>query len=146
AGSPHGDDPWLDPWALQIQSVAVTAHAYAGRLELVGELVDRLRQRLRTLLSGPPRSPMELPVYGTVLHALGMAGLAAEDTSAVRMLALAERLRVLREFQPTMSAARARQAVEEADRAAYADAVSEYAALERAGLREAARRVTSGRG
>jgi hypothetical protein len=55
---------------------------------------------------------------------------------------------VLREF-PTVSAARARQAAEDADRAAYADAVSEYAALERDELREAARAVmavTSGRG
>ncbi|MGP3925569.1 AfsR/SARP family transcriptional regulator [Streptomyces sp. 8N616] len=145
-GSMHSGDPWLDPWALQIQSAAVTAHAHAGRLELVAEPVDRLRQRLRTLLSGPARSPMELPVIGTVLHALGMAGLAPGDAAAVRMIALAERLRVLREFQPTMSAARARQAAQDADRAAYADAVSEYAALKRDELQEAARALTSGRG
>ncbi|MEV0116768.1 BTAD domain-containing putative transcriptional regulator [Streptomyces sp. NPDC050844] len=155
-GSMHSDDPWLDPWALQIQSAAVTAHAHAGRLGLVADPVDRLRQRLRTLLAGPPRTPMELPVFGTVLHALGMAGLASAgaggdtdsdtDTGAVRMIALAERLCVLREFQPTMSAARARQAAEHADRAAYADAVSEYAALERDELWEAARAATWGRG
>jgi hypothetical protein len=95
---------------------------------------------------------MELPVFGTVLHALGMAGLASGDASAVRMIALAERLRVLRGFQPTMSADRARKAVAAAGnaaRAAYADAVSEYAALGRDELREAARAVmavTSGRG
>ncbi|GAA1937324.1 hypothetical protein GCM10009837_74450 [Streptomyces durmitorensis] len=146
AGSMYAGDPWLDPWALQIQSAAVTAHAYAGRLDLVAEPVDRLRRRLRTLLDGPLRSPMELPVFGTVLHALGMAGLASGDVSAVRMIALAERLRVQREFQPTMSAARARRAAEDADRAAYADAVSEYAALERDELWEAARALTSGRG
>jgi predicted ATPase len=149
ADSTHSGDPWLDPWALAIQSAAVTAHAHAGRLEYVAELVDRLRQRLRTLLSGPSHSPMELPVFGTVLHALGMVGLASGDAGAVRMIALAERLRVSRDFQPTMSAARARQAAEDADRAAYADAVSEYAALERDELREAARAViavTSGRG
>jgi hypothetical protein len=81
-----------------------------------------------------------------VLHALGMAALASGDAGAVRMIALAERLRVLRDFQPTMSAARARQAAEDADRAAYADAVSEYAALERDELREAARALISGRG
>ncbi|MEN8652080.1 hypothetical protein ABCR94_16045 [Streptomyces sp. 21So2-11] len=48
-----------------------------------------------------------------------------------------------------MSAALARRAVEDADRAAYADAVSEYAALGRDELREVARTVmaaTSGRG
>jgi hypothetical protein len=94
---------------------------------------------------------MELPVIGTVLHALGMAGLASGDATAaaVRMIALAERLRVLRDFQPTMSADRARKAAEDADRAAYADAVSEYAALGRDELWEAVRAVmavTSGRG
>ncbi|GGK22020.1 hypothetical protein GCM10011583_62530 [Streptomyces camponoticapitis] len=144
-----GGDLWLDPWALQIQSAAVTAHAHADRLELVTETVDRLRQGLRTLLSAPAGSQVGLPVLGTVLHALGMAGLAAGDAAAVRMLALAERLRVLREFQPTMAADRARKAAEDAGRAAYADAVSEYAALERDELLEAARvmtAVTSGRG
>ena len=135
----HSSDPWLDPWALEIQSAAVTAHAHAGCLELVADPVTRLHQRLRTLLSGPARTPRELPVFGTVLHALGMAGLASGDAAAVRMIALAERLRVLREFQPTMSATRARQAAEDADRAAYAEAVSQYAVLERNKLREAAR-------
>ncbi|MGW3658696.1 hypothetical protein ACWD6R_24745 [Streptomyces sp. NPDC005151] len=68
-------------------------------------------------------------MYGTALLALGMAGLADGDTSAIRLFALSERLGVLREFQPTMSAARARGAAEDADAAAYADAVSQYAAL-----------------
>ncbi|WP_328767880.1 ATP-binding protein [Streptomyces sp. NBC_00286] len=148
-GSTHSGDPFLDRWALQIQSVAVTAHAHAGRVELVAGPVDRLRQGLRTLLSGPSGSPTDLHLFGTVLHALGMAGLASGDTSAVRMIALAERLRVLREFQPTMSADRARKAAQDADGAAYADVVSEYAALGRDELREAARAVmtvSSGRG
>jgi tetratricopeptide (TPR) repeat protein len=149
AGSLRDGDARLDPWAFLIQSVAVTAHAHAGRLGLVAEVVDRLRQRLRTLLCDPVGSPSELPLFGTLLHALGMAGLTSGDTGAVRMVALAERLGVMREFQPTMSADRARKAAEDADRAAYADAVSEYAALERDELREAARAVmtvTSGRG
>ncbi|MFD6170990.1 ATP-binding protein [Streptomyces coeruleorubidus] len=148
-GSMHSGDPFLDRWALQIQSVAVTAHAHAGRLDLVAEPVHRLRQGLRTLLCGPSGSPMDLHLSGTALHALGMAGLASGEARAVRMVALAERLRVLREFQPTMSADRARKAAQDADRAAYADAVSEYAALERDALREAARAVmaaTWGRG
>jgi len=149
AGSTGSDDPFFDRWLLQVQSAAVTAHAHADRLGLVTDVVDRLRQRLRTLLAGPTRSPMELPVFGTGLHALGMAGIVSGDASAVRLIALAERLRVLRDFQPTMSADRARRAAQDADGAAYADAVSEYAALERDELREAARAVmtvTSGRG
>ncbi|MFL1901379.1 ATP-binding protein [Streptomyces tauricus] len=146
-GTVHGGgDPWLDPWALQVQAAAVTAHAHAGCLDPVAELVVRLRQRLLALLSGPSRSPVELPVFGTVLHALGAAGLADGRTSAVREIALAERLRVLREFQPTMSADRARRAAERADGAAYADAVSEYAALGRDELREAARALISDHG
>ncbi|MFD4559231.1 BTAD domain-containing putative transcriptional regulator [Streptomyces sp. NPDC058469] len=155
AGALRDDDAWLDPWAFMVQAVSVTAHARAGRLALVAELVDRLRLRLRTLLAEPVGSPSELPLFGTMLHALGMVGIASGEpgagtgADAVRMIALAERLGVLREFQPTMSADLARQAAENADRAAYADAVSEYAALGRDQLREAARAVmaiTSGRG
>ncbi|MFE9936843.1 hypothetical protein [Streptomyces hirsutus] len=54
-------------------------------------------------------------MFGTVLHALGMAGLASDGAGAVRMIALAERLRVLRDFQPTMSADRARRVAQDAD-------------------------------
>jgi len=54
------------------------------------------------------------------------------------MIALAERFRFLRGFQPTMSSARARQAAEQADRSAYDDAVSSYADLDREDLRAAA--------
>ncbi|MFJ9246685.1 ATP-binding protein [Streptomyces sp. NPDC101776] len=149
AASPRDDELPLDPWAFMVQSVAVTAHARAGRHALVAEVTDRLRRHLRGLLAQPYGSPSELPLYGTMLHALGTVGLADGDRSAVRMIALAERLGVLREFQPTMSAELARRAAEDADRAAYADAVSEYAALGRDELREAARAVmaaTSGRG
>ncbi|MER7727713.1 BTAD domain-containing putative transcriptional regulator [Streptomyces sp. NPDC096323] len=148
AGAERGEDLWLDPSALQFQSAAVTAHAHADRLGLVAEPLARLRKGLETLLSGPSGSPWQLPVFGTVLHALGLAGLApgGDDAAAVRMLALAERLGVMRDFQPTMSADRAREAAENADRAAYADAMSEYAALDRDELWDAARALTSGRG
>ncbi|WP_419998175.1 ATP-binding protein [Streptomyces boninensis] len=131
-------DPYVDPWALQILAAAVAAHAYAGRLELAADLVAELRGRLRGLLPDASRAVGDIAVYGTALLALGLVGIAEGDTSAVRLLALAERLHVMREFQPTMSADRARAAAEEADGAAYADAVSEYAALGRAELRAAA--------
>jgi hypothetical protein len=54
------------------------------------------------------------------------------------MIALAERFRYVRGFQPTMSAARARHVAEQADKPAYADAVSSYADLGRDALRAAA--------
>jgi len=56
---------------------------------------------------------------------------------------------VLREFRAPTPVEGARWMAENADGAAYADAVSGYAALGRDGLREAARAVmalTSGRG
>jgi hypothetical protein len=53
---------------------------------------------------------------------------------------------VRREFLPAVRAARFRQAADNSDGAAYADAVSEYAALERDELTEAVHAVTSGRG
>ncbi|QEU96696.1 AfsR/SARP family transcriptional regulator [Streptomyces kanamyceticus] len=155
-GSQHPGDPWLDPWALQIQAAAVTAHATAGDLEPVAELTEQLGRRLRTLLVDAEAGPVDLRVLGTVLHALGTAGLASgtarcasgDDAraDAVRMIALAERLRALREFQPTMSADRARRAALDADAAVYAEAVSAYTALRPGELCQAARALTSGRG
>jgi hypothetical protein len=55
-----------------------------------------------------------------------------------RTIALAERFRYLRTFQPTMSAAAARQAAEQADKSAYDEAVSSYAGLGAGELRAAA--------
>ncbi|MFF3492228.1 ATP-binding protein [Streptomyces sp. NPDC002795] len=138
AGAQQDGDPWHDPWALQIQATAVTAHAYADRLAPVADTVDRLR----SLPAGPAAAYVALPVLGTVLHALGAAGLTDRNPAAVRTIALAERLWVLRDFQPTMAAARARHAAENTDRAAYTDAVAEYAALGREELRDAARAAT----
>ena len=55
------------------------------------------------------------------------------------MIALAERFGLKNGLQPTMSAGRARRAAQDADRPAYADAVSSYAGLDPEGLRGAAR-------
>ncbi|MEU9453026.1 BTAD domain-containing putative transcriptional regulator [Streptomyces sp. NPDC048277] len=135
------DDPFLDSWSLQVQAAALAAHAQHGRLEPVAHLADGLRKRLLGMLSGAPGAGdlLELPVYGSVLLALGFAGLARGETAAVRLMALAERLPVMRDL-PTLSSARSRQAAENADRAAYADARSEYAALEQEELRATALR------
>ncbi|WP_425839053.1 ATP-binding protein [Streptomyces fractus] len=133
AGAEYAGELWHDPWALQIQATAVTAHAYAGRLEPVADTVDRLR----ALLAGPAAASVGLPVLGTVLHALGTAGLTDRRApEAVRTLALAEHLWVLRDFHPTMSADRARRAAESADGTAYAHALAEYATLDVHDLRD----------
>ncbi|MGW3206149.1 ATP-binding protein [Streptomyces sp. NPDC001135] len=144
-------DPFLDPWSLEVRSAALAAHAQAGRLEPVARLAGELLERLLGMLSAAPAdgaaadgAPVELPVYGTVLLALGFAGLARGERGAVRLLALAERMPAVREF-PTLSLTRSREAAERADRAAYADARSRYAALGREELRaEALRELTGG--
>ncbi|MFF7212870.1 ATP-binding protein [Streptomyces sp. NPDC008238] len=146
AGDRPPADPTMDAWAQVIEAHAVAAHAYAGRLEPVAGLVAELDGRLRAALADGSGPAGEVLRHGTGVLALGLARLAAGDASAVRLLALAGRLHVSQVFQPTMSLDRARRAAEETDGAAYADAVSEYAALGREGLREAARALISGRG
>ncbi|MGP4115250.1 ATP-binding protein [Streptomyces sp. 4N509B] len=151
---PSGDgavlaEPFLLPWALALKAVAVTAHARHGRLDLVEEMAAELPGRLAQLLDNPSfgQSPSlpDLQLAGAVLLALAMAELArhgeeeASRARAARLIALADRCCFLRDFQPTMTADRARRAAEEADAAAYAEAVAAYAALDRDGLRAAAR-------
>lgn len=65
-----------------------------GKPELVGEL----RRRVLALLARPDAPSGPLSAYGTALHGLALAGLAGGDSSAVRLLALAERLGVLWDF------------------------------------------------
>lgn len=55
------------------------------------------------------------------------------------MIALAERFGFQQGFRPTMSAARARRAAQDADGPAYANAVSSYARLDPEALRAAVR-------
>ncbi|TXS46251.1 AfsR/SARP family transcriptional regulator [Streptomyces sp. uw30] len=138
-----GGEPLLEGWRLELQAVAVTAHARHGRTDLVAPIVAALPERLTTLLTRSPTAAhpttADLPVQGALLLALGTARLANGDPAhGVRLIALAERFLCLRNFQPTMSSVRAREDAENADRAAYADAVSEYAALDPGALREAA--------
>ncbi|MFD8382558.1 ATP-binding protein [Streptomyces sp. NPDC059679] len=137
------DPPGLEPWTLEIEAVAVVAHAHHGRLDLIANAVGELPHKLWTMLSHPVEKPpaylMDLPVCGALLLALAMVELdraertgdAAARTAGARLIALAERFRFLRGFQPTMASARARHAAVQADRPAYEDAVSSYAALRR---------------
>ncbi|MBB5120188.1 LuxR family transcriptional regulator [Streptomyces eurocidicus] len=142
----------LEPWALEVQAVAVTAHARYGCLDLVEDLTLTLQDRLPALMAPRAAAPwpdgglVNPPLCGALLLALGMADLdhglrtgdARRTRSGTRLIALAERFRYLRVFQPTMSSALSRQAAEQADRAAYTEAVSAYAALDRDALRAAA--------
>jgi hypothetical protein len=154
----------LGPWALDLQAMAVVAHAYHDRLDLVADITSALPGSLSVLTAelGPPAdSPLAswpgLSVYGSLLLALAMADIArarhaatavvastgAASTglarSGARMVALAERFGIQQGFGPTSSAARARRAAQDADGPAYDDAVSSYAGLGPDALRGAAR-------
>jgi predicted ATPase/DNA-binding SARP family transcriptional activator len=143
-------DPSQEQWVLEAKAVTVVAHARHGRLDLVEGLAAELPRRLAAMLANPLDNPppylMELPTCGALLLALAMVDLdrgartgdPGATSSGARMVALAERLRFLRNFQPTMSAARARQAATQADRPAYDEAVSSYAGLGTEELRAAA--------
>ncbi len=129
-----GLDPVLNPWVLELQAGAVIAHAQHGRLDLVEEMTAGLPDKLSALLADPSAEPtlslMDLQVRGALLLALAWIDIDRGETrTGARMIALAERFRFLRNFQPTMSPASATQAAVEADRSAYDDAVSSYADL-----------------
>ncbi|WTW95902.1 AfsR/SARP family transcriptional regulator [Streptomycetaceae bacterium NBC_01309] len=138
-GGAQADESFVELWSVEVESAAVAAHALHDRLAPVAGLARSLRAWLLRLLSEPrdEDSHVKAPLVGTALLAVGLAGLADGDRdgdlSAVRLVALAERLNAHRQF-PSMSAARARRAAEHADAAAYSAAVSEYAALSRAEL------------
>jgi predicted ATPase/DNA-binding SARP family transcriptional activator len=139
-----------DMWVLEAKAVTVVAHAQHGRLGRVGDLTGELPERLSAMLANPVANPppylMELPTCGGLLLGLAMVDLdrAARTgdegaaRSGARLVALAERFRFPRNFQPTMSAARARRAATDADRPAYDEAVSSYAGLGAGELRAAA--------
>jgi predicted ATPase/DNA-binding SARP family transcriptional activator len=142
-------DPDQEPWVVEAEAVTVVAHARHGRLDLVDGIARKLPRRLSTVLTSRVVNPaymVEFPLCGALLLALGMAdaerGVRTDDQRARRLgartIALAERFRYLRTFQPTMSSAGARHAAEQADKSAYDEAVSSYADLGPDGLRTAA--------
>jgi len=151
--APGGGLSGLDPWALQIQAMAVVTHAQHGRLGLVAEITGALPAALSALTAdpGPPSGTLgasyDLAVCGSLLMALAMtdldraqrAGDARAGRSGARMVALAERCGFQQGFRPNKSAALARRAAQDAAGPAYDDAVSTYAGLDPEGLRAAAR-------
>jgi predicted ATPase/DNA-binding SARP family transcriptional activator len=140
-GNAGGDLPGL--WPFEVQVVAVITHARYGRLDLVREIVDALPGMLSTMVTSA--SAVEFPVCGSLLVALAVADLdRGATTSGVRMIALAQRFGLLRQFQPTMSPERITGIALQADRQAYDDAVSSYAGLDHDGLRAAALAALTG--
>lgn len=152
-----GTDPALDPWTLEVSAVAVVAHGYHGRSELVADLAAELPHRLTAMLTNPRTQPpaylMEQAICGSLLLALAAVdldrGARTGDRRATRtgarLVHLAERFRFLRNFHPTMASTRARATAEQADRPAYDEAVSSYAGLGPAELRAAALELLSER-
>jgi hypothetical protein len=131
----------LSSWALEVQAVAVVAHAWHGRLDLVEEITAELPRAL-SIMVADQKSAANTPVCGALLLALAMVDIDTGEPGAMRsgarMIALAERFRFGRGFQPTMSVARVRQVAEDADRPAYLDTMSSYAGLDPDALRAAA--------
>ncbi|MET9490081.1 BTAD domain-containing putative transcriptional regulator [Nocardia sp. NPDC006630] len=137
------DPRGVQVWALESRSATVLAHAEYGRLALVADLVEDLPHQVTALLEQPATQPggflAELTACGAVLLALARADIARGHSAAgARLIALAERFDPPRQFHPTMSSTRIRAHAENADKAAYAEAVSAYAALDVPALRAAA--------
>jgi predicted ATPase/DNA-binding SARP family transcriptional activator len=129
----RGDTPGLEGWALEVEAATVIAHVRHGRLDLVAPLSAALPDRLSALLTRLTANRtylMGFPVGGALLLALATVDLErGAAASGARLTALAERFYFVRNYRPTMSPDHARQAAEQADKAAYAEAVSAYAAL-----------------
>jgi predicted ATPase/DNA-binding SARP family transcriptional activator/tetratricopeptide (TPR) repeat protein len=152
-GGPRGparrDEPFSAQWALDIEAITLIAHAQRDRLALVGRLAGRFPRAAAGKIAdtvGGPMSYADFSPCGVLLLALAMLDLdrgrrtgdARATRSGARLIALAERFRFACGFQPTMSAARVRLSAEQADKSAYAEAVSSYATLDVDGLRAAA--------
>ena len=147
-----------DPWRMEAKAVTVVAHAQHGRAELVSDIAVELTEELTQLLADPVENPppylVESVMAGTLCLAVAMMELdRAERTgdrgaaaTGVRLVALAERFRFSRNFQPTMSPDRAHRTAEQAEPEAYAAAVSAYSDLDLDQLRAAALAVLAERG
>jgi predicted ATPase/DNA-binding SARP family transcriptional activator len=146
-----------DPWVLEARAITVVAHAQHGRADQVSDVAAELSEELERILADPVENPppylVESTMAGTLLLALAAVeldraartGESEAAATGVRLTALAERFRFSRSFQPTMSAARARQTAEQAEPEAYAAAVSAYSGLDLDELRAAALAVLAER-
>ena len=111
-GASIADALGLELWKAEAEAVAVVAHAQHGRLDLVTEVVAELPAKLSAALAAPVSQPflVDLPIHGALLLTLAMVDIASGERasddrvtrSGARMVALAERFRFLRAFQPTV--------------------------------------------
>jgi predicted ATPase/tetratricopeptide (TPR) repeat protein len=136
-------EPGLEPWVLELKSVAVIAHARHGHLDRVADFLHDLTTTLPALLMNPHEIQSAyttgLPLRGAILLALGMANLhTGHPRTGTTLIALAHRFGYMRQFQPTMSTTQACTDAEQTDPVAYAEAVSAYADLNPDELRAAA--------
>jgi predicted ATPase len=127
-------EPGLEPWVLELKSVAVVAHARHHCLDPVTDFVAELTHVLPHLLTHPdelqqPAYLTGLPLRGVLLLALGMANLHTHPHTGAHLIALADRIGYMRQFHPTMSAPQARADAHKAAPTTYAEAVSAYATL-----------------
>lgn len=147
----RGGERYLEEtWTLEIEAMTVIAHAQNGQLHLVGQLAGRLPRTASALIvdtfDGSAASYADTPVVGMMMLALAVLDLERGQRtgderatrSGVRMIALAESFGFKSGFQPTLSPARLRGLAEQADRPAYAEAVSAYTGLDGDELRTAA--------
>jgi predicted ATPase/DNA-binding SARP family transcriptional activator len=149
------DEPWhgamqgTDPWACELRSAAVVAHARHGCVERVTDVVAAVLDDLDDLLSAPPDAPPPVfpvrAVTGSLLLALAAVAFASEEAElGARATVLAERFRFQRGFHPTMASAAARDAARRADARSYAAATAEFADRDDAALRAAALDLLAG--
>ncbi len=121
---------------IELMSAAVLAHVRHGRPDLAEDVRAELREQVHAVLADPavelPSYLLGFPVFGAALLALGAAD---GGSDGARMIAMADRVHFVRNFQPTMTDANARWAAERADAAAYTAAASEFATLRRDDIR-----------
>jgi hypothetical protein len=136
----------IEPWTIFTEALSVVAHAFAGpeAATAMRPTAHALRRKAAAMVA-PGQAWLDFPITGMVLFALGAWGLALEDTepsTAVRLLALAERFAYNR-FAPTLSWERVAALAEAALPGALAAALDEYGARRGPDLLEEARTVTA---
>ncbi|MBB5889246.1 hypothetical protein BJ998_000442 [Kutzneria kofuensis] len=137
--------PGFDVWALENEAAAVIAHALHGRVAEVESVTRGQTERLAAMLVTPPMmSQLSIggyPVPGALLLAVAATDAERTPARAARLVAIAEKWRYTKTF---VDIDQIRRLAMDADRAAYEQAVADYAGLDRVELRRIALDVLSG--